>query len=85
MQDAKSQVSDDPVYDEVTLMIKDELLARLDLPIYFHPAKMWLGTGMELSPFFEYRHFGGREGFPFNFRDTKFYLYGMRVALTFAF
>jgi len=84
MQDAKSVVSDDPVYDTVTLMIKDEILARLDLPFYYHP-KILLRLGIELAPFFEYRHFGGREGFPFNFKDTKFYLYGARIALVYPF
>jgi hypothetical protein len=85
MQDAKSMVSEDPIYDDVTLLIKDELLARLDIPFYYHPQNTLLNLGFELTPFFEYRHFGGREGFPFNFKDTKFYLYGARIALTYPF
>jgi hypothetical protein len=85
MQDAKSDVSDDPLFDGVTLMMKDEMHVRLDIPFAYSPCNSWLGIGFLLSPFYEYRHFGGREGFPFNFKDTKFYLYGARFALTYRF
>lgn len=85
MQKARSEVSDDPLFDHVNLMIKDEMNVRLDLPFFFYPSHTWLGMGFQLSPFFEYRHFGGREGFPFNFRDTKFYLYGAKFALIYGF
>lgn len=85
MQNGKSKVSEDPLMDDVTLLMKNELQLRLDVPFACHPCKTLLGTGFLLSPFFEYRHFGGREGFPFNFADTKFYLYGARFALTYRF
>jgi hypothetical protein len=85
MQNAKSEVSDDPMYDNVTLMMNDEMHVRLDIPFMYTPGNSLWGIGFLLSPFFEYRHFGGREGFPFNFKDTKFYLYGARFALTYRF
>lgn len=83
MQDAKSKVSNDPKYGDVTLKIKEEIHARVDIPIAYAPCRS--AMGILLSPFFEFRHFGGREGFPFNFRDTKFYLYGARFALIYRF
>jgi hypothetical protein len=82
MQNAKSKVSDDPLYDDVTLMMNDEMHVRLDIPFIYTPSNFWFSLGFLLAPFFEYRHFGGREGYPFNFKDTKFYLYGARFALT---
>jgi hypothetical protein len=82
MQDGKSEVSDDPVYDTVLLNMQDEIHVRLDVPILFSPCKTRLKAGLLLAPFFEYRHFGGREGFPFNFKDTKFYLYGAHFGVT---
>lgn len=85
MQNGKSVVSDDPVYDTVTLKMEDEIHVRVDVPFAFTPPRTPFGIGFLLSPFYEYRHFGGREGFPFNFRDTQFYLYGARFALTYQF
>jgi hypothetical protein len=85
MQEAKSEVSDDPLFDDVTLHMKEEMHVRLDIPFAYSPNNPLRGIGFLLSPFYEYRHFGGREGFPFNFRDTKFYLYGARFALIYRF
>jgi hypothetical protein len=81
MQDAESHVTNDPVFNEVTLLIKDEMHIRVDIPFTMNSQPSGLGFNFLFSPFFEFRHFGGREGFPFNFRDTKYYLYGARIAL----
>src|ERR1700733_6295375 len=73
------------LFDKVNLLIKDEMHIRGDLPLIYMPCGSLLGIGFQLAPFYEYRHFGGREGFPFNFRDTKFYLYGTKFALVYRF
>lgn len=85
MREGKSKVSDDPFFENVILNMEDEIQIRLDVPLVSRPCKTLFGLGFLLSPFFEYRHFGGREGFPFNFRDTKFYLFGAKIALTYQF
>lgn len=85
MQNAQSVVSDDPLYDDVTLLIDEETLYRLEVPLAFTPGNSFLGIGGALVPFYEFRHFGGREGYPFNFRDTKFNLVGLRFALIYRF
>ncbi|MBI3901140.1 MAG: hypothetical protein HY324_03195 [Chlamydiia bacterium] len=85
MQEATSKVSNDPLYDHVTLMMGPEMHVRVDVPCLLSPCHTLLGMRFLLAPFFEYRHFGGREGFPFDFRDTKFYLYGARIALAYDF
>jgi len=85
MQEATSKVSNDPLFDDVTLQMKEEMHIRLDIPFTCSPCTPLSGIGFLLSPFYEYRHFGGREGFPFNFRNTKFYLYGARFALIYRF
>jgi hypothetical protein len=81
MQNAKSEISDDPLFADVTILIKDEMHVRLDVPFAYFPCDRSRRLGFVLSPFYEYRHFGGREGYPFNFKDTKFYLYGAKFAL----
>jgi len=85
MQNGTSEVSDDPIFDRVTLQMQEEIHARLDIPLLLFPRYPRRSLGCLFSPFFEYRHFGGREGFPFNFRYTKFYLHGARFALIYRF
>lgn len=85
MQNGESKVTDDPQFEDVTLMMKEEIQARLDVPLTLKPCNSWLGMGFLLSPFYEYRHFGGREGYPFNFKDTQFQIFGARFALTYDF
>lgn len=85
MQDAESKVSNDPLYDDVTLKVEDETLYRLEVPFTYSPCNSFLGIAGQIAPFYEFRHFGGREGYPFNFRDTKFHLLGMRLSLVYRF
>lgn len=85
MQDAQSKVTEDPLFDDVTLQIDDETLYRLEVPLTFTPCDSFLGLGGQVAPFYEFRHFGGREGYPFNFKDTKFHLLGMRLSLAYRF
>ena len=85
MQGGESKVSDDPIYDTVFLKMHDEIQVRLDVPFMLSPYKTRHSFGLLFSPFYEFRHFGGREGFPFNYKDTKFYLYGAHFALTYRF
>ena len=85
MQGGQSKVSEDPIYDTVFLKMQEEIQVRLDVPFMLSPYTTRYGFGLLVSPFYEYRHFGGREGFPFNYKDTKFYLYGAHFALTYRF
>ncbi len=85
MQDGKSEVSEDPVYADETLMMENETLYRLEVPFTFTPCNSFLGLGGQFAPFYEFRHFGGREGFPFNYKDTKFNLLGMRLSIVYRF
>lgn len=85
MLDGESKVTNDPFYDTVTLVMEKETLYRLDLPITYNPRNSLFGIDAQFVPFYEFRHFGGREGFPFDFKDTKFYLYGARLALLYCF
>lgn len=83
MLDGHSKVSEDPFSDDVTLLMENELQCRVEIPLSLVLKRSLISTRLQLSPFYEFRHFGGREGFPSNFRDTKFYLYGAQLALYF--
>lgn len=82
MLNAQSEVSDDPVYDHVTLQVEDELQVRIEVPFSYCYSCCF---DIALVPFYEFRHFGGREGYPFDFLDTKYNLFGARASLAYRF
>ena len=85
MLNGESKVTEDPLFEDVTLTMEKEIQCRVEVPFTYNPRCSWLGMGGQFTPFYEFRHFGGREGYPFNFRDTKFHLAGMRLSLIYTF
>jgi len=85
MLNGKSRITEDPFREDATLMIENEIQYRLDLPIKITPCHTLFGIDFSCIPFYEFRHFGGREDFPFDFMDTKFYLYGVQGAVAYRF
>jgi len=81
MLNGRSKITEDPDFDDTVLRMSDESHYRVEVPFAYTLAGSCLRLEAILSPFFEYRHFGGKEGYPFNFIDTKFYLLGTTVAL----
>ncbi|NGX53885.1 MAG: hypothetical protein K1000chlam4_00605, partial [Chlamydiae bacterium] len=84
MMSGRSKISDDPLYDDVKLRMNNEIQLRVDVPLVFH-CLPWKRVQAALVPFYEYRHLGGREGFPFDYIDTKFTLLGARLDLIYRF
>lgn len=85
MLDGQSHVTNDPKFNEVHLTMLEETHYRVELPITLMPPNTLGDSFFQLVPFYEFRHFGGREGFPFNFIDTKFHLYGLRASIIYGF
>lgn len=73
MLDAKNKVSHDPSFDSSTCLVGNEVLYRVELPVTWKPRP---NGYISLVPFYEYRHYGGHKGFPFDFLDTKLNFYG---------
>lgn len=85
MLNGRSRVTDDPFYEDLTLSMKEETHYRLEVPFI---CKLWYPNQnfkIGCVPFYEYRHFGGRVAYPFNFVDTKFSLFGARFAIILGF
>lgn len=78
MINGTSKVTDDPIFDDVTLKMNNELQARVEIPVIYNLGQCF---DAQVVPFYEFRHFGGREDFPFDFIDTKFHLIGLRFAI----
>lgn len=81
MRDAKSTVSDDPGRADVVLNMNEEINVRIETPFMLFPEHTRMNIRFSFVPFYEFRHYGGREGYPFNYIDTKYNLLGARVAL----
>ncbi len=82
MNNGSSKITDDPVLDDRTLTMGDALQMRLDVPFTYCLQNCLKAA---VIPFYEYRHFGGKEGYPFNYIDTKFRLLGARAQLSYNF
>lgn len=81
MQEAKTKVTEDPARENVIIQMNEEINVRVEVPLILSLPKARLGLRFGCIPFFEYRHYGGREGFPFNYVDTKYTQVGARLAL----
>ena len=85
MLNGKSHVKDDPLQEPINLKFKNEINTRLEIPLIYRFSAWKRRFSAIVAPFYEFRHFGGQQGFPFDYIDTKFYLIGARASLGFAF
>lgn len=79
--DAKNSIYNDPVFGDLELFVEDRPQYSIDLPIHYQCCGEKGNTSVVFTPFFQRRHLGGRENFPFDFIDTKFYLLGAHIQL----
>lgn len=79
----KSKITEDPDFEDTTLIMNNKQQYRVEIPLYYKLERPCLDLYAGIAPFYEHRHFGGREGFPFDFMDTKFDLYGIRASIEF--
>lgn len=77
----KMHISHDPEGDPLTLKYEQKVNCRVVLPLtYFYNT-----LSACLAPFYEYRHYGRRHAFPFDFLDTRIKVYGIDLFLVFNF
>jgi hypothetical protein len=68
----KVDVSHDKEEDDTTLKYEQKVNCRIALPLTYVCG--WYDIA--LVPFYEYRHYGRRNAFPFDFLDTRIKVYG---------
>lgn len=81
---ARTKVTDDPEMDEdISMLMGERFNYRIELPVFYRflPCNDHLEVG--LVPFYELRHYGKRENFPFDYFDTKLRMWGINVQLTY--
>jgi hypothetical protein len=83
--EGKQNVSHDPKFNKSTQHYIENLQYRLELPIIYFFCWKSNPLGVSLVPFFEYRHYGHRANFPFDFLETKLKFYGATLKLMYLF
>lgn len=83
--DPECLVKNDPVFDQLKMHINDEVQYRFELPFYYDFYSCDQVFELGLVPFYEFRHYGGRENYPFDFLDTKLKVYGLNLQFTYRF
>lgn len=85
MLNGRSKITDDPGMPDITLTMNNKTQYRVELPLAYNLSNCNGHFYTTVSPFYEYRHFGGRDGVPFNFTDTKFQLLGVFSSCSYRF
>ncbi len=77
----KSKVTRDPSFNDSTLVMGAKMQYALELPIIYN-VHSWDALNASLVPFYRYRHYGEHENFPFDFMDTQFNIFGIKLMIT---
>jgi hypothetical protein len=78
-------VSHDPENDRATQNYEERLQYRAELPVTYFMCWNKHSLAVSLIPFYEYRPYGYRANFPFDFLETKLRLYGATLKLLYLF
>jgi hypothetical protein len=83
--DGKVKVTHDEEAENSTQRYKEDWQYRIDVPLTYYFCWLNQDVAVSLVPFYEYRHYGHRVNFPFDFLDTKFRIYGGTLKLFYLF
>ncbi len=82
MTEGKSHISNDPRGGPVTLLMNNEWQYRIDLPFNYAFEKYFEAS---FSPFYEFRHYGAHESYPYVFVDTEYQIWGTQINIAYCF
>lgn len=83
--ESEHKVTNDPEHDHLTQHYEDRLQYRVDLPVTYFICWKKHSLAVSLVPFYEYRSYGYRANFPFDFLETKFNFYGATLKFLYLF
>lgn len=75
--DGKVRVTRDPEFEDTTLHYEHKMQCRVAIPFALDFFCSNYQIGFTVSPFYEFRHFGGQNQVPFNFNDTRLKVHGV--------
>lgn len=76
-------VSNDPEYDHFSILMNNRFQYSINLPINYSLCASTRSYEVSLVPFYRYRCYGGRQGYPFDFFETKYNLIGAKLLFTY--
>lgn len=79
------EASHDPEHDNTTQNYDDQLQYRVELPITYFSCWSRHSLAVSFVPFYEYRPYGHKANYPFDFLETKLNLYGATVKFLYLF
>lgn len=85
LYEPKCKVSHDPDSDDSTQLINEKIHYRVELPLTYHYPECCDRFLISLVPFYEFRQYGKRVNYPFDFFDTKLNIYGATLKLIYTF
>ncbi len=83
--EATQKVEHDPEFGKLTQHYKEKLQYRIEIPFSYFFCWKDYPFGASLVPFFEYRSYGHRANFPFDFLEVKLKIYGATLKLHYLF
>ena len=83
--ESEVRVSHDPDHENQTQNYEDEVQYRVELPITYFLCWKQHSLAVNIVPFYEYRPYGHRANFPFDFLETKLNLYGVTLKFLYLF
>lgn len=83
--DPHCKISEDPDFEDMNTLVGTRLQTRVELPITYRSECIWENLELGVIPFYEFRHYGGRENHPFDFFKTKIQIYGADIQLSYRF
>lgn len=81
MNEGQCKVTNDPNLSDMHMLINNEMQYEIEFPIYTpirYGNRCW---DLQLIPFYRYRHLGGRENYPCDYKETRFHSFGTTVTL----
>ena len=73
------KVTNDPDYSDCNMCVGDRFNYRLELPVVYRLPFLYETFEIGAVPFYEYRHYGDRMNYPFDFLDTRVNIYGVNI------
>lgn len=83
--DGKVLVTHDNGFEDRELGYEEKIQYRVDIPVTYYFCWCNHNLAASLVPFYEYRNYGHRANFPFDFLETKFKIYGADLQLRYVF
>jgi hypothetical protein len=85
MNEGKSRITHDIDFGNSMMQMSNRIQYSVELPLTYQVLVCEQTFNASLVPFYEYRHYGSHENFPFDFMDTKYFNIGAKLLASYCF